>query len=206
MANLPRGISIKWWLGFKTCLNWKKTSLKNGIKLKLESKSAEKLLEQFFYPKNWWFKNTLWQNIPFDFSFFISMKNADLAPCKFHGVMHDNKMDILWMIPCHEHCWCVHKQVKGTRFVFSVLWGRWVADHPQENLAKFGYKLERTLEILRISNMIWLCIGTDCLNMVISFFFFSQNIEALGHLFPKKCFVGFALLCSFGKWQNFAKN
>jgi hypothetical protein len=55
LANLPRGISIKWWLGFKTCLNWKKTSLKNGIKLKLESKSAEKLLEQFFYPKNWWF-------------------------------------------------------------------------------------------------------------------------------------------------------
>jgi hypothetical protein len=32
-------------------LNWKKTSLKNGIKLKLESRSAEKNLEQFFPQK-----------------------------------------------------------------------------------------------------------------------------------------------------------
>ncbi len=114
------------------------------------------------------------------------MKNADLALCKFHGVMHDNKMDIWWMVPYHEHCWCVHKQVKGTRFLFSVLWGRWVGNHPQEDLAKFGYRLERTIEILRISNTIWLCIGTDCLNMVISFFFSLSKYGGFGPSFSQK--------------------
>jgi hypothetical protein len=53
--------------------------------------------------------------------------------------------------------------------------------------------------------MIWLCIGTDCLNMAISFIFLSQNMEVLGHLFPKKSFVGFALLFSLGKVAKFCK-
>ncbi len=40
-------------------------------------------------------------------------------------------------------------------------------DHPQEDLAKFDYGLERTLEKFRISAMFWQHLGTYCLNMAI---------------------------------------
>jgi hypothetical protein len=33
---------------------------------------------------------------------------------------------------------------------FSILWGRWCGDHPQEDIAKFDYKLERKIEQFKI--------------------------------------------------------
>jgi len=52
------------------------------------------------------------------------------------------------------------------KFIFSNLWARWVGHQPQEDLAKFGYKLERkVLKNLGFLLHIWHHIGTYCLNM-----------------------------------------
>jgi hypothetical protein len=48
----------------------------------------------------------------------------------------------------------VHKKKKLITpgvFFFSILWGRQSSNHPQKDLAKFGYKLERKVEKFRKS-------------------------------------------------------
>ncbi len=56
-------------------------------------------------------------------------------------------------------------------FCFSNLWGRQVGDHPHDDIMKFGYKLERKVEKLRIPPLFWQHSWTS-LNMVTLEFFF----------------------------------
>jgi hypothetical protein len=42
-----------------------------------------------------------------------------------------------------------------------------ISDHPQEELAKFGYKSERKVESFKIPSIVWWPIGTYCLNMAL---------------------------------------
>jgi hypothetical protein len=56
---------------------------------------------------------------------------------------------------------------------FSILWGRCVGKHPQDESAKFGHRSERTVQKYRIRAMFWQPAQTYCLNMAILFLFFS---------------------------------
>jgi hypothetical protein len=82
-------------------------------------------------------------------------------------------------------------------FLFPILWGWWVGDHPQGDL--FGYRSESTLELFRILAMFWRHVGTYCLNMANSVFFFLWNMVTISYFFPKKSFcricTAFLLLC-----------
>jgi hypothetical protein len=54
-------------------------------------------------------------------------------------------------------------------FQFCRGLGRWVGDHPQEDLTRFGYTSERKLvATLRIPPIFWRDVGTYCLNMATS--------------------------------------
>jgi hypothetical protein len=44
---------------------------------------------------------------------------------------------------------------------------KWVGDHPQEDLAKFDYRLERKVEKFKIPSILWQHVGT-CLDIVFS--------------------------------------
>jgi hypothetical protein len=52
-------------------------------------------------------------------------------------------------------------------FFFSLnLWGRYVGDHPQEDLAKLGYRTEESQRILKIPTIYFgNMLETYCLNM-----------------------------------------
>lgn len=53
-------------------------------------------------------------------------------------------------------------------FLFSILWGRWIGDHPQDNLAIFGYWAERKVEKSWNPTIFWQNAGTYDLNLAIS--------------------------------------
>ncbi len=68
-------------------------------------------------------------------------------------------------------------------FQFCRGLGRWVGDHPQEDLTRFGYTSERKLvATLRIPPIFWRDVGTYCLNMATSEFFL-HNVVIWAH-FP----------------------
>jgi hypothetical protein len=66
--------------------------------------------------------------------------------------------------PCGE----MRPNTMGTQIDFSHLWGRWVDDHPQEDLAKFGYRSERKVEMFRNYVIFWWYARIYCPNMAIS--------------------------------------
>jgi len=86
------------------------------------------------------------------------------------------------------HC-ALHKPFYSgllTRIFFlPQLWDRWVGHHPQEDLAKFGYRWKRKVEKLRNHATILLHARTYCLNMVISKFP-PHNVAAMGDFFLQK--------------------
>jgi hypothetical protein len=59
-------------------------------------------------------------------------------------------------------------QVSTSGFFFQILWGRCCSDHPQEDLAKFGYRSERKEEKFRNPAIFWQHALTYCLTLVIS--------------------------------------
>ncbi len=65
-------------------------------------------------------------------------------------------------------CGEMRPNTMGTRIDFSNLWGRWVNDHPQEDLAKFGYRSERKVEMFRNYVIFWWYARIYCPNMAIS--------------------------------------
>jgi len=63
-------------------------------------------------------------------------------------------------------------------FFFWRFLSGWVGNHhPWEDLAKFGYSSERTLELFWISSFLWWHGGTCCLNMAISVSFSSKYVK-----------------------------
>jgi hypothetical protein len=53
-------------------------------------------------------------------------------------------------------------------FLPPNMWGKWVGNHLQEDLAKLVYMLKRTIEKLRNHAIVWWHITTYCLIMAIS--------------------------------------
>ncbi len=53
-------------------------------------------------------------------------------------------------------------------FLFQFLWCSQTGDHPQEEIAKFGYMPERKVQHFKNPPIFWQLAGTHCLNVVIS--------------------------------------
>jgi hypothetical protein len=64
-----------------------------------------------------------------------------------------------------------------------------VANHPEEDFAKFGQRSERKAEKVRNSATFWQHAGTYCLNLAISKKTIPSNLVTLDHFFKKKSFV-----------------
>jgi len=76
--------------------------------------------------------------------------------------------------------------------LFPKLWCRWwVGDHPQENLATFGYKSQRKVQKFRNHVIFWQHGGTYSLNMVIS-----KKIPIIWWQWP--IFFGRKTFCIYG--------
>jgi hypothetical protein len=89
-------------------------------------------------------------------------------------------------------------------FFLSILSCSYIGNHPQEGLAKFGYRSKRKVENNKNCAIFWWLARTYCLNMVISeFFFLPLNLATLVHFFfSQKSFVWVTLdlfLSSSGK-------
>jgi hypothetical protein len=94
-----------------------------------------------------------------------------------------------------EACGFIRSKIQAVRvssFFCSNLWGRRVGNHPDEELAKFGYRSERKLEKLMNCALFWQHARTYCLNIVNSIFF------------PKKAFVSTTLAFFYllPKWES----
>jgi len=71
-------------------------------------------------------------------------------------------------------------------FFFSILWFSQIGNHPQEEFAKFGYKLERKVKHFENLAIFWQFIGTYYLNMAISERKKIFEIWQLWHIFLDK--------------------
>jgi len=96
------------------------------------------------------------------------------------------EIEYLDMILCHSPN-KVFKIVSHDHGFFPNLWSVWVGDHPQEDLAKFGYKWKRTVgklgfHVLFVHMLeVWTyCLNND--NFIIVFLILWQ----LGSIFSKK--------------------
>jgi hypothetical protein len=75
-------------------------------------------------------------------------------------------------------------------YLFSILWGRWSGDHPQEDLAKFGNKLKRKVEKIRNPAIFGIISSWNILSKPGDFRFFPLKIWPN---FQEKSFVEVAL-------------
>jgi hypothetical protein len=81
-----------------------------------------------------------------------------------------------------------------TGFFLSILLCNHTGNHPQEELAKFGYRSERKVKKFKNPAIIWQpAAGTYCLDMVILFFFNSSKSAHLDSFFSQKCFLWVAV-------------
>ncbi len=79
-------------------------------------------------------------------------------------------------------------------FSFSILGGRWTGDHPQEHLAKFGYRSERKVDIFWHPELT--CKNLRSKSGYFNPFFSLENMTTLGEFFgfsKKKTFVQVAI-------------
>jgi hypothetical protein len=85
------------------------------------------------------------------------------------------------------HLWDSQIQGEGDRYLqslfFQILWGKWTGNHPQENLAKFGYKSERKVNVFWNLTILWWHARTYHLNLT-NFLKIPRNIATLGHFPP----------------------
>jgi hypothetical protein len=66
------------------------------------------------------------------------------------------------------------------------LWCSQLDDHPQEDLAKFGYSTDMKIEKIKNRSIFWLHARTYCQNLAILFFF---EICRIGIIFSQKSSV-----------------
>jgi hypothetical protein len=119
--------------------------------------------------------------------FFLSfMKARSCNLLKSYGRSYSNA------IAFQVCCWTLNTTIlKGwtnwgwKMIVFSILWCKWIGDHPQEDLTKSGYKSKWTLKTLKI-----LTIFGNMLKLIVllwwSIFFPQINVTTLGHFFKTK--------------------
>jgi hypothetical protein len=88
----------------------------------------------------------------------VTERSYEWNPCQFHGKTTLYKLGVY------------HVPDKGflrfMGFFFSILWARWIDNHSQEDLANFGFRLERKVIFLEPC-YIWQHAITYCLNLVI---------------------------------------
>ncbi len=98
---------------------------------------------------------------------------------------------------CLEFFFCNSKMANSppknhrTRLIiyfYSILWGWWTGNRPQEDLAKFGYRSQRRAEIFGYLTIFLQHATPSSLNLAISQFF-PQNMANLERKFQEKTFV-----------------
>jgi hypothetical protein len=92
--------------------------------------------------------------------------------CFQHYIIDSNSSRIFWVprlllcVPPGLYAFLACN--RSTGFFFPNLGGRWVGIHPQEDLARFGYTSDRTVEKFRFDAIVWRHATTYCLNMATS--------------------------------------
>ncbi len=82
--------------------------------------------------------------------------------------------------------WTVHWQ----GIFLSILLCNHTGNHPRGELARFGYRSERKVKIVKNPVIIWQpAARTYCLDMVILFQKILPNLPTWTHFFHKKCFL-----------------
>jgi len=75
-------------------------------------------------------------------------------------------------------------------------------DHPQEELAKFGYRPDVKEEFLNNPFIFWLPAGTCCTDLAGDFSSFLQNLAKLGPFFTPKKKIPLYVLKSYFSGQK----
>jgi hypothetical protein len=106
-----------------------------------------------------------------------------------------------WCISHESSIISMHRKL----LFFPILWCSHTSDHPQEELAKFGYSLlERKVENFQNPSIFWRRTGTYCLNRVTLDKSIPQNMAILAPFFSQKFFAWVAL--DFYFFHQVAKN
>jgi hypothetical protein len=109
--------------------------------------------------------------------------------CFQHYIMDSNPSRIFWvprlLLCVPQWLYAFLACNRSTGFFFPNLGGGWVGIHPQEDLARFGYTSDRTVEKFYFHAIVWRHATSYCLNMATSKRFSSQCGDA-GPFFPKK--------------------
>jgi len=88
-----------------------------------------------------------------------------------------------WCISHESSIISMHRKL----LFFPILWCSHTSDHPQEELAKFGYSLlERKVENFQNPSIFWRPAGTYCLNRVTLDKSIPQNMAILAPFFSQK--------------------
>jgi len=102
---------------------------------------------------------------------------------------------------CYEKNKCTDFKWTFNQCFLSKLWCRCVGNHQKENLAKFGYRLDRKVKKFKNHTICWQHARTYCLNMA-SFFFLKssyyedKNVPYFISEKPLNCCKGLFLLLS----------
>jgi hypothetical protein len=87
-----------------------------------------------------------------------------------------------------------------------ILWCRHTCNHPQEEIVKFGYKLERRIWKFKNPTIFWCCTQTYCLNMAITETFSLKTSDFWRIFFTKILLTICTWLCFVGVVWKCAKN
>jgi hypothetical protein len=85
-------------------------------------------------------------------------------------------------------CW---KQV--FYFYNSIFWSTYMGNHPEEELAKFGYRSKKKSRKFKSDAIFWWHALTYCLNMLISHKKNPWNVDHFVAFFPQKSYVWITL-------------
>ncbi len=108
-----------------------------------------------------------------------------------------------WCISHESSIISMHRKL----LFFPILWCSHTSDHPQEELAKFGYSLlERKVENFQNPSIFWRPAGTYCLNRVTLDKSIPQNMAILAPFFFTKISLHELpwIFIFSTKWQKFA--
>jgi len=112
--------------------------------------SVSSRFQGFFFFSNF-VRLVSWQLSPRGLSEIWPQVRENIAQCTY----------LVWLMACASTLHSLSSRLQ-VLFVFPILWGRWVGDRPQDDLAKFGYRSERTLKKIWIPALYWLQILAIC--------------------------------------------
>jgi hypothetical protein len=95
----------------------------------------------------------------------------------------------------HKKIIVAHHPTRLIIYFYSILWGWWTGNYPQEDLAKFGYRSQRKVEIFGYLTICLQHTRPSSLNLAISQFFPSKYGD-FGKKIPRKN------LCMKNLWRR----